>query len=152
MLSKESILFNLEFQQRQFLCDTFEQYIMNIKHNTDNQRNITDNDFSFFSIYWYNLVIQCDMNNTLFFLNDIKLEVVVLLRSQYETWNSNQYNHLRDYNSDTCLSRTPHVCDLQEPGYSSLQYGGYDMGRLGLMQPKQLLQQSLVLYILRHQM
>ena len=49
-----------------------------------------------------------------FFFSVIKLEEVVLLRSQYETGIPNQSLHLRDYNScdHTCLSRIPHVCDL----------------------------------------
>ncbi len=45
-------------------------------------------------------------------VNDIKLEKVVLLQSQYEISNTNQYNHFRDFHSHTCQSRTPHVRDL----------------------------------------
>ena len=46
------------------------------------------------------------------FFNHFKLEVVVLLQSEYETWNSNQNNHFQEYHPHTCLSRSPHVCDL----------------------------------------
>ena len=119
----------LNFNKRIFLSDK--------NHYINNYKNITDNDFSFVlqvsfvkgytGIIWLYSIIWI----ILLYLNAIKLEEVVLLQSQYETWNSNQYNHLRDYNSDTCLSRTPHVCDLLEPGYSSLQYGGDEGGRLG---------------------
>ena len=75
------------------------------------------------------------------FFKDIKVEEVALLQLQYETWNSTQYHHLRsDYNADTCLSRSPHVCDLWEPGYSNLQYDDEGRGRFWLVQHKQLLQ------------
>ena len=65
-------------------------------------------------------------------LNDIKFEEVVILQSQYETSRPIQYNHfLVNDCSHTCLSRNPHVCDLWEPGYRNLQYGGDDEDQLG---------------------